>query len=589
MAVDDPLFRLGASIPGTQYRFVEILGAGGHGTVIIVNHEFLQQRRVMKLLHAELGTDRDLVRRTIAEAQVLARMEHPNIVPVLDGGITSDGRPYFVMPELRGMTLHSMLKRLPDGLGLVRSVEVVLGILDGLDFAHSQQRVIHRDIKPPNVFLHRTATDTTVPKILDFGIAHFVTQRQRHTGRGFIGTPRYAAPEQILGEKPTGRTDLYAVGLLLFECLTGRSPFSRSTDLRELVNAQVNEVPPRLKSLMDGVPTELDELVACLLAKKQEHRPETAARTAIILRDMKERLERARRGPAVIDENRTEPTPMDTLLFTTMAQDGADGAGLPSTRRGALKTPPQNDTVPGAPPFADVVHDTLETPIGFDTTEPDGGIVAASSAPRRERVDRNAKTNTYQAPVFPRGPKNDTEQIEDILEGLARYDSSNELIEAPGPINETPALSAAAISTRERPRTRSRELRAPVIAAIASVVLLAAANVIVVRVTRVGTAKKAQSSSPPSSSSMAATPVPSPAPVLVEATPSTASSTTIATTTSAAVTPEPAITSVSRSPQATATAAATASPSARRVVPAPSSSKYSAPERSLDPSSVGFE
>lgn len=586
MAVDDPLFRLGASIPGTQYRFVEILGAGGHGTVIIVNHEFLQQRRVMKLLHAELGTDRDLVRRTIAEAQVLARMEHPNIVPVLDGGITSDGRPYFVMPELRGMTLHSMLKRLPDGLGLVRSVEVVLGILDGLDFAHSQQRVIHRDIKPPNVFLHRTATDTTVPKILDFGIAHFVTQRQRHTGRGFIGTPRYAAPEQILGENPTGRTDLYAVGLLLFECLTGRSPFSRSTDLRELVNAQVNEVPPRLKSLMDGVPTELDDLVACLLAKKQDQRPETAARTAIILRDMKERLERARRGPAVIDENRTEPTPMDTLLFTTMAHDGVEGAGLPGTRRGALKTPQQNDTVPGAPPFADVVHDTLETPIDFDTTEPAGGGVAPRSASGRDRVDRHAKTNTYKEPQRRRAPQNDTEQIDDILEGLARHDESKDLIELPRPITETPALSAAAISTRERPRARSRwqQLRAPLIAGLASSFLLLAALLIVVRVTSTRTAKQVQPTPPPPSPTLSATPVPSQSPVAAEVTPAAAaSSTTVATTTSAAVTAEPATTSLPRSPQATASAPA------RRAVPAPPASKYGAPERALDPSSVGFE
>lgn len=405
-------FAKDALIPGTQYRFVKTIGSGGHGTVIRVRHDFLERTCVMKLLHAELGDDADLTRRAIAEAKILAKIEHPNIVAVTDGGMTAErpSRPYFVMEELHGLSLWAMLQKLPIGLGFAQSVKITLGVLDGLDYAHTRHGIIHRDIKPPNIFLHRTATDTTQAKLVDFGIAHVRAQQHRHTGKHFLGTPRYGSPEQMLGETPTPQTDLYAVGLVLYECLTGKSPFAHLTDLGALAHAHINVKPRALREIMSGVPGDLDEMVACLLAKEPARRPESAAAAAVALRIIKERLDRELDGATSRVEFATEPTPMDNLLMTTV---GGEGTNPPSAPALAGAT----DTVPGAPPFADVVDETEETGASaFSSTVPSP---QAESRAAGARIDRAAQTRTRREPR-PRQPTHDTPRLDDLAEDELR-------------------------------------------------------------------------------------------------------------------------------------------------------------------------
>jgi serine/threonine-protein kinase len=429
-----------------------VLGQGGHGFVVRAEHEFLRRRVAIKLLHPDIGDDDDLMRRMTSEARVLASMEHPNVVAVLDGGITADvpGRPYFVMEELRGKPLWQMLRTLPNGLGLAPSIQVVLGVLDGLDFAHSQFGVIHRDIKPGNIFLHRSATDTTVPKILDFGIAHFRRTNVARTGRKFLGTPRYMAPEQIRGETPTSQTDVYAVGLVLYECLSGLHPFRHADDVAELVHAHLSVDAVPLRDLLDGVPAELDRILMSCLAKDPKRRPPSAAAAATELRNVMERLNRERDALVRRVQHATEPTPMANLLVTTHA--AASEPRIEATHDTDVGGPPAgdpSDTVPGRPPFDDVA---LTDPGGapFASTEP-----AARRVPARE-VDRNALTRQSTDPALPRGPRFDT-QPTDTEPPQARGDAEcTPRDETPSPKREEPAETPA-IRTAPTPSRHGSE------------------------------------------------------------------------------------------------------------------------------------
>src|SRR5262245_22009517 len=188
-------FRVGAVIPGTRYRVLGLLGAGGMGSVHAVEHVELGKRFVLKALLSEAALREDLVARLRNEQRALGRLEHPNIDAVTDAGMTSGGVPYFVMARLEGETLGARLRRL-GRLSAVESLSVGAGVLDGLAVAH-EIGVVHRDIKPQNIFV----VGSGQPKILDFGVAKVALSAAAITARGVaVGTPRYMSPEQASGE-----------------------------------------------------------------------------------------------------------------------------------------------------------------------------------------------------------------------------------------------------------------------------------------------------------------------------------------------------------------------------------------------------
>jgi serine/threonine protein kinase len=274
-------FEVGALVPGTRYRVVSLLGAGGMGSVYEVEHVELGKRFVLKALLASLSGRDDLSLRLRNEQRALGRLEHPNIVGVTDAGVTSHGVPFFVMERLEGETLGACLKR-RKRLPIVEALEIAAYILDGLAAAH-QIGVVHRDIKPQNVFLLRDS----FPKILDFGVAKMKDAENVITRRGIaVGTPRYMSPEQASGDPVDGRSDIYAVGLLLFECIAGFGPFDGARDANELLLAHLGEPPPLLSSVAHGVGTELDRLVERLLAKNPAYRPPSAHAAAAELREV---------------------------------------------------------------------------------------------------------------------------------------------------------------------------------------------------------------------------------------------------------------------------------------------------------------
>jgi serine/threonine-protein kinase len=249
------------------------------GSVYEVEHTELGKRFVLKALLSDLSRREDLVARLRNEQRALGRLEHPNIINVTDAGVTSSNIPYFVMERLEGETLGARLKRtgyVPIGEALA----IASAILDGLAAAH-EIGVVHRDVKPPNVFL----VQGTSPKILDFGVAKVTATGGAITARGVaVGTPRYMSPEQASGENVDGRSDIYAVGLLLYESILGKGPFDDIRDANELLLAHLSRPPARLSTHVGSVTHELDAVLGALLAKKPAERPATAREAAARLR-----------------------------------------------------------------------------------------------------------------------------------------------------------------------------------------------------------------------------------------------------------------------------------------------------------------
>lgn len=264
----------GDVVPGTRYRVVRQVGRGGMGCVYEVEQIELGRRFVLKALLPEHAAREDLEARIRQEWRTLGRLRHPGIVEVTDAGVTDDGAPYFVMELLTGETLRAKLRR-ERRLEAGEAIAIAVEVLEALAAAHDLG-VVHRDVKPANVFL----VGPRRIKLLDFGIAKVAVGGQTVTARGVtLGTPRYLSPEQVRGDPVDGRADLYAVGLLLFEMLTGRGPFDEDRDPNALLLAHLTREAPRLDAFLPGADPRLVDLVTRLLAKQPSARP-AAARTA---------------------------------------------------------------------------------------------------------------------------------------------------------------------------------------------------------------------------------------------------------------------------------------------------------------------
>jgi hypothetical protein len=221
----------------TGYQIGDIIGRGGMGVVHSGRHVGLDRPVAVKFLSESLSGDPEFSSRFLREARICARLDHPGIVRVYDTG-SDGGRPYIVMELLEGETLRQRIKRgaMPEG----EAVRVAREVLAALEAAHLDH-VVHRDVKPGNVFLCRSG----VVKVMDFGIARALTE-MRLTGTGTqLGTPEYMSPEQVKGQPADARSDVYAVGILLYEMLTADVPFRADTPAAVLYQ-QVTKPPPPL-------------------------------------------------------------------------------------------------------------------------------------------------------------------------------------------------------------------------------------------------------------------------------------------------------------------------------------------------------
>src|SRR6266851_2768052 len=250
-----------------SYEIVERLGGGGMAVVYRAVQQPLGREVALKALSPELFQDEDFVKRFEAEAKTLAKLDHPNILTIYDFELT-EGVAYLTMPLIRGGTLRDIMKRGP--LDTLTAWRYLREIGDGLQHAHDAG-IVHRDLKPTNVLIHSDGR----AMLADFGLARGAGQPTHLTTIGLaIGTPGYMAPEQVMGHDVDRRADIYAMGALTFEMLTGRLPFvgaNRMEDAYSTVNATI----PSAVGLNPNLPDELDLLLSRVLAKDPNQRPQT--------------------------------------------------------------------------------------------------------------------------------------------------------------------------------------------------------------------------------------------------------------------------------------------------------------------------
>ncbi len=261
------------TLPGQRFGRYELHGTLGHGGFATVYRAFdpaLHREVALKALLPHLASEADLRRRFVAEAQALARLRHGNIVAVYDVG-EADGLPFFTMELVEGETLGPRLAAGPMDLDSV--LRVVAPLASALDYLHAAG-IVHRDIKPGNIMLDRGGR----PVLMDFGVARALDGTQ-HTATGAtLGTPAYMAPEQVRGLAVSPATDIYALGILVYQMLSGRTPFAGDTAY--MLHAQAFEPPPPLASLRPDLPATVCLAVEAALAKDPRRRPPTASALA---------------------------------------------------------------------------------------------------------------------------------------------------------------------------------------------------------------------------------------------------------------------------------------------------------------------
>jgi serine/threonine-protein kinase len=276
----DPLI---GTVVAERYRVEGVLGTGGMGTVYLAEHELMEKKVALKVLHPTLAVVASVMERFQHEAVALSRIEHPNVVNATDFGKLPNGAYYLALQYVEGRDLAQVLKQ-ETALEPERAARIALQVARALDAAHSEG-IVHRDLKPHNVMLASGGDDGEQAKVLDFGLAKLrsKTGEGRPVSEGSVfGTPHYISPEQVGGADVDGRADLYCLGLILYEMLAGRRAFD-GRDVKDVLRRQVSEAP---EPLPKEVPEVLRTLVEQLMQKLPDGRPDSAATVVGILEQM---------------------------------------------------------------------------------------------------------------------------------------------------------------------------------------------------------------------------------------------------------------------------------------------------------------
>jgi serine/threonine-protein kinase len=258
-----------------KYRLLRLIGDGGMGAVFEARHEVLGTTVALKFLHVELSRRPGLVQRFLQEARVSAQIQSPNVVRVTDVDQTPNGLAFIVMELLDGKTLQALyeeLYRAGQRLSNADALEYAIQMLEGASAAH-KTGIVHRDLKPDNVMI---CNDGTI-RIMDFGIAKFEGQR-RLTFGGFtpaMGTPDYMAPEQVKGKRGDPRTDVYSMGAILYEMVTGFVPFEGANPFI-IMNSRISGDPPAPRSRNANVTPQVEEIILHAMSRNPMDRYESA-------------------------------------------------------------------------------------------------------------------------------------------------------------------------------------------------------------------------------------------------------------------------------------------------------------------------
>jgi len=275
-AKKDPL--IGQTVGG-RFLVLKKIGSGGMGSVYRARQEGMDRDVAVKVLLGDLTQNDTVLRRFTLEALAVSRLRHPNTIQIFDYGQTPDGNPYIAMEFLEGHTLHELMRK-EHGLPVRRALRIMGKVAESLAEAHGKE-IVHRDLKPENIFLVTVGENPDYVKVLDFGVAklrdHKSEQGTLTQAGSIFGTPRYMSPEQCSAQPVDSRSDLYSLGVILYEMIAGKAPFEGDQAL-SLLLAHVNDDPPPLAGACEGqvVPAEVQELVGQLLEKRPDDRLQTA-------------------------------------------------------------------------------------------------------------------------------------------------------------------------------------------------------------------------------------------------------------------------------------------------------------------------
>src|SRR6202049_148537 len=342
-----------------NYRIVEKVGEGGMGTVYRALDVMLEREVAIKAIRPELSREPEIVERFRVEAKMLARLSHPAIATIYSFFVDGDD-VFLAMEFVRGCSLSGLLQS-AGPLPWERAVPLLAGALDGIEQAH-RVGIVHRDLKSDNLMV----TESGTVKVMDFGIARLIgSSRLTRTGL-LVGTLHYMAPEQIRGEEVDRRTDVYALGAVLYETLTGRVPFQGSSDYAVL-KAHVEESPAPPSAAMPGLPPWLDQAILKALAKAPAERFQTVEELRLYLQGQGSP---AAAGPTLVIPAADQPT---LHMAPTVASARPPAAATPSepatpphapaaTPPVPAATPPMPAAMPPGPPLLAMPPSTPATP-----------------------------------------------------------------------------------------------------------------------------------------------------------------------------------------------------------------------------------
>jgi hypothetical protein len=352
------------------YRITSVLGRGGMSVVYGAEHVRLGRMVALKLLSPALATDPAFQERFIRESQLAASLDHPNIIPIYDAG-ESEGFLYIAMRHVEGPDLGAVLEK-EGPLALGQALFYIEQVASALDQAHSQG-LVHRDVKPANIMIARPADRVY---LTDFGVVKQTSSGGLTKTGFFLGTFEYAAPEQIEGRPVDGRTDIYALGCVLYECLSGEPPFLADTEA-SVIHAHLVDPVPMVSDKRPDLPRALNDVVATAMAKSIDERYGSCAELVRALRN-------AALGATVSGEGRPAAAAGQATVLapgaggeTVLAPGGAGAAAGTGATVGAAAAGGAGTTGPGAPPPA--------PPTG-EPPAPQGGPPSEPPAPRDPRT-----------------------------------------------------------------------------------------------------------------------------------------------------------------------------------------------------------
>lgn len=353
-----------------RYRILSIIDTGGMASVYRAHDERLGRDVALKIMHPHLANTPSLVERFEAEARSAARLMHPEIVQIFDQG-TWRRRPYLVMEFINGPNLRQVLTK-EGALSLGRALEITEQVLEALQAAHGMQ-IIHRDIKPENILLAPSGK----VKVADFGLAHAVNQATGTTTGSVMGTVTYLAPELISQTTSDARCDVYSVGIMAYELISGVPPFQGDTAIRTAWQHVSEDVPP-LSDTVPWIPSEVDDLIAALTARDAQDRPVDAGAALQLVRAVSECLSpelserKAKRPVDLPQEKETERTPLGrggtaVLPVLPVASPQVPAApvrphGAPAHSDSSATPPVSNQGKSVAVVAADSAEETPDTP-----------------------------------------------------------------------------------------------------------------------------------------------------------------------------------------------------------------------------------